>query len=95
MPVSLTGSRVAFKLGRQLSVIAVLVFCALAYLFGPAAAPALRNAAANECNDYAQGNYRSFRLSWQVGLHPHWTCRDASRSADEPVSLGWWANPLR
>jgi len=95
MPVSVTGSSVTFKLVRQLSVVVVLVFCTLAYLYGPAASPALRNAAVDQCNDYAQGNYRSFRLSWHVGVYPHWSCWDASRPADKAVSLGWWTNPFR
>jgi hypothetical protein len=95
MPVSVTGSSVTFKLVRQLSVVVVLVFCTLGYLYGPAASPALRNAAIDQCNDHAQGNYRSFRLSWQVSLYPHWTCWDASRPDEKAVSLGWWTNPFR
>ena len=94
MGVSLSGSRLTFKIIRRTSFSVVVIFCALAYLYGPAAAPAMRNAAITECNDYAQGNYRSLRLSWNVGVRPHWTCSDASRPEEQAVSLGWWTNPF-
>ena len=54
----------------------------------------MRKAAAGECNDHAEGNCRSFRLSWTVGVLPHWSCWDASRPQKDPVSLGWWTNPF-
>jgi len=95
MPVSVMGSSVTFRLVRQLSVVVVLVFAVLAYLYGPAASPAMRDTAIDQCNDYAQGNFRSFRLSWNVGVYPHWTCWDASRPETAAISLGWWTNPFR
>ena len=94
MGVSLSGSSTTFTTVRRLSVAVVVVFCVLGYLYGPAAAPGMRNAAIRECNDYAQGNYRSFRLSWELTGLPHWSCRDASRPDVEAVSLGWWTNPF-
>ena len=95
MPVSVTGSSVTFRLVRQLSIGVVRVFAVLAYLYGPAASPAMRDAAVDQCNSYAQGNYRSFRLTWHVGAHPHWSCWDASHPETAAVSLGWWTNPFR
>jgi hypothetical protein len=94
MPVSAVGTSVGLSGVRRLSVAVVAVFSALAYLYGPAASPAMRDAAIATCNDYAQGNYRSFRLAWEVGVYPHWTCWDASRPDVAPVSLGWWTNPF-
>ena len=60
--------------GAATAVAVVVVFVVLAYLYGPAASPAMRNAAVDECNDHAEGNWRSFRLSWNVGVYPHWMC---------------------
>jgi hypothetical protein len=94
MPISATSSSTTFRLVRQLAVVVVAVFCVLGYLYGPAASPAMRNAAIAQCNDYAQGNFRSFRLTWNVGVRPHWTCWDASRPTTPDISLGWWTNPL-
>jgi hypothetical protein len=54
----------------------------------------MRDAAIDQCNQYAQGNYRSFRLTWKVAAYPHWTCWDASRPEAAEVSLGWWTNPF-
>ena len=54
----------------------------------------MHDAAVAKCNDYASGNYRSFRLSWTVGVRPHWTCWDASRPEEPEVSFGWWVNPF-
>ena len=94
MPVSAVGASLDFTTIRRLAVGVVAMFCTLAYLYGPAASPAMRNAAIATCNDYAQGNYRSFRLSWEVSMYPHWTCWDASRPENRAVSLGWWTNPF-
>ena len=94
MPVSAVGTSLGFATVRRVSVAVVALFGALAYLYGPAASPAMRNAAIATCNDYAQGNYRSFRLNWQVDVRPHWTCWDAGRPEAEPVNLGWWTNPF-
>jgi hypothetical protein len=95
MAVSASGSSLTFTMVRRLAGGVVVIFVVLAYLYGPAAAPALRSAAVDECNDHAQGNFRSFRLSWQVGVYPHWTCWDASRPTEDAISLGWWTNPFR
>jgi hypothetical protein len=54
----------------------------------------MRTAAVGQCNEHAQGNWRSYRLSWEVGVHPHWRCADASRPEEKAVSLGWWTNPF-
>jgi len=94
MPVSAVGSGLSFSLVRRLAAAVIVIFCVLAYLYGPAATPAMHNSALSECNEYAQGNYRSFRLSWNVGVLPHWSCSDASRPNRDPVSLGWWTNPF-
>jgi hypothetical protein len=89
MRVSLSGSDLTFQMVRRLSV------AVLGYLYGPAASPAMRTQAVNECNDHAEGNWRSFRLSWNVGVYPHWTCWDASKPGEQAISLGWWTNPFQ
>ena len=94
MGVSASGSSLTMKTVRQVSVAVVAVFVVLAYLYGPAVTPGFRDAAATECNEHATGNFRSFRLTWHVGVYPHWSCWDASRPDATPVSLGWWTNPL-
>jgi hypothetical protein len=75
-------------------VVVVVVCAVLCYLYGPAFAPATRTAAAGQCNEHARGNWRSYRLSWEVGVYPHWRCADASRPDEAAVSLGWWTNPF-
>ena len=94
MAVSAVGQNLNFDVVRRLAVGVVVVFAALTYLYGPASSPTLHKAAAGECNAYAEGNFRSFRLSWTVGVLPHWSCWDASRPQKDPVSLGWWTNPF-
>lgn len=94
MAVSAVGTTFTFAMVRRLAAAVVVIFAVLGYLYGPAAAPAMHNAAAIECNTYAQGNFRSFRLTWEVGVYPHWSCLDASRPTKDPISLGWWTNPL-
>ncbi len=94
MGVSQSGSKLTFTVVRRLAALVVVVFLALVYLYGPAATPAVHQAAIAECNDYAQGNWRSYQLSWEVGLQPHWRCADASRPTKDAVSLGWWTNPF-
>ncbi len=54
----------------------------------------MRSQAVNECNEHAEGNWRSFRLSWNVSVYPHWTCWDASKPEQKAISLGWWTNPF-
>jgi hypothetical protein len=94
MRVSLSGQNLTFTMVRRLSVAVVVIFVVLGYLYGPAASPAMRNQAIAECNNHAAGDFRSFRLDWNVGVYPHWTCWDASRPEREGVSLGWWTNPF-
>jgi len=95
MAVSAIGANLNFDVVRRLAAGVVVGFVLFAYLFGPATAPLLQQAATNRCNDYAEGNFRSYRLSWHVGLLPHWTCWDASRPQRDAVSLGWSPNPFR
>ncbi len=94
MGVSLSGSDLTMVTVRRLAAGVVVLFCTLGYLYGPPAMPGLRDAAAAQCNAHSQGNFRSFRLGWQVGVLPHWTCGDASHPGREPVSLGWWTSPF-
>jgi hypothetical protein len=94
MQVSLSGQSLTFQMVRRLSVVVIICFVVLAYLYGPAASPAMRNQAIAECNDHAEGNWRSFRLNWNVGVYPHWTCWDASKPMKKAISLGWWTNPF-
>jgi hypothetical protein len=94
MAVSAVGTNLTFRMVRRTAVAVVALFCALAYLYGPAATPALRQSAMNQCNDLAHGNFRSFRLAWEVGVRPHWTCWDASRPSSNEIDLGWWTNPF-
>lgn len=95
MGVSLSGSDLTFRTVRRTSVAVVAIFVVLAYLYGPAASPAMHDAAVAQCNDHAEGNWRSYRLSWHVGIYPHWACSDASRPGRKAVSLGWWTSPFR
>lgn len=62
------------------------------YFFGPVMTPLMHGAALKTCNDLAGGNYRSFRLTWQVSSHPHWSCWDASKPMKPTVNLGWWVS---
>jgi hypothetical protein len=95
MGVSVTAtSTISSAFIKRLSVAVVVVFATLYYLYGPAATPAVHDAAVTKCNAYAQGNFRSFRLGWVVGFHPHWTCWDESRPDVPEISLGWWVNPF-
>jgi hypothetical protein len=94
MGVSATGSNLTFRMVRRLAVGVIAVFVVLAYLYGPPATPGMRDSAVAQCNDHAEGNFRSFRLSWHVGVYPHWSCWDASRPSTAPLNLGWWTNPL-
>ena len=94
MGVSLSGSDLTIGAVRRLAALTVALFLVFAYLYGPAAMPGLHAAAVEECNEHAKGNYRSFRLSWHVGLQPHWICSDASRPTAGAVNLGWWTSPF-
>ena len=94
MGVSLSGSDLTFTTVRRLAVGILVLFVTLFYLYGPAASPPMHDAAVAQCNDYAQGNWRSYRLSWRVGVYPHWECGDASRPQRADISLGWWNDPF-
>jgi hypothetical protein len=95
MGVSATGSRrwSIRSLKRFLTGSSLLLVGAL-YLYGPPVTPALHNAAADACNLHAKSNYRSYGLSWYVGLRPHWQCADASRPKAPALDYGWWVNPF-
>jgi hypothetical protein len=95
MGVSVSGSDLTFATVRRLAVAIVAIFGTLFYLYGPAASPTLHDAAIRECNDHAEGNWRSYRLTWHVSVYPHWTCGDASRPARAEIDLGWWTDPRR
>ena len=94
MGVSLSGSNLTFIMVRRMAVVVVAVFAVLTYLYGPALSPATRSAAIDQCNSHAEGNWRSYRLSWHVGVYPHWLCWDATKPSVNAVSLGWWTNPF-
>ena len=94
MAVSAVGTNLTFRMVRRTGRRGRACLLVLGYLYGPAATPALRDSATNECNAYAHGNFRSFRLAWQVGVRPHWDCWDASRPNKPEVDLGWWTNPF-
>lgn len=94
MGVSQSGSSLGLVVIRRAAAAVAVILGVLAYLYGPAVSPALRNEAIAQCNDHAEGNWRSFRLAWNVGVYPHWTCWDASQPEEKAVSLGWWTNPF-
>src|SRR4051794_41959459 len=95
MPVSAVGSNLTFSIVGRLAVGVVAIFCVLSYLYGPAASPALRNAAIAQCNEHAEGNFRSFRLSWRGRGYPHWTCWGPRPPEGDAGRPGGGANPLR
>jgi hypothetical protein len=94
MAVSAVGTNLTFRMVRRMAAVVVVVFFVLSYLYGPAATPALRSSATNECNAQAHDDFRDYRLVWQVGVRPHWTCWDASRPNRAAVDLGWWTDPF-
>jgi hypothetical protein len=94
MGVSVSGSSLTFTMVRRSTIAVIAIFVVLSYLYGPAVSPAMRTAAIGQCNDHAEGNWRSYRLSWKVGIYPHWLCADASKPNRSAVSLGWWTNPF-
>jgi hypothetical protein len=94
MGVSVSGSDLGFTMVRRAAVTVIAIFVVLSYLYGPAVSPAMRTAAVGQCNDHAEGNWRSYRLSWDVGVYPHWMCGDASKPTERAISLGWWTNPF-
>ncbi len=94
MAVSAVGANLNFDLIRRMAVGVVVAFALFAYFYGPVSAPLLQQAAVDKCNDFAEGNFRSYRLHWDVGVYPHWVCWDAGRPQRDPVSLGWSPNPF-
>jgi hypothetical protein len=66
MRVSLSGSDLTFTMVRRLATAVVVIFVVLGYLYGPAASPAMRHQAVSECNDHAEGNWRSALSSRHV-----------------------------
>jgi hypothetical protein len=96
MGISTTGSNRWSMSSFKTTLTVVLLLLGLGiYLYGPPFTPRLHAAAVRACNDHAGGNYRSYRLSWHVGVGPHWTCWDASRPSEQPVDMGWWVGPLQ
>ncbi|HEX6515917.1 MAG TPA: hypothetical protein VF049_10090 [Nocardioidaceae bacterium] len=91
MGVSATGSSELpmRSLRRTLAVLAA-AFAVGFYLYGPLVLPASHAAAETSCNQRVGGDFRSFRLSWEVGTRPHWLCWDASAPAKPAMNLGWW-----
>ncbi|MGZ4469428.1 MAG: hypothetical protein ACXVXB_13175 [Nocardioidaceae bacterium] len=96
MPISKTATSTWSMKTLKTTILALVAVLAVAiYLFGPPTFPRLKNAAIQACNEHAGGNYRSYRLSWHVGVGPHWSCWDASKPTHPPVDMGWWVSPLR
>ncbi len=99
MGISLEGDQgLSVRSVRAVFVVFTIFFGFLIYFYGPPFTPAVRSAANEQCNEYANGNYRDYRLEWVSGpgeVTPHWSCGDASRPDVAPVSLGWWVSPFR
>lgn len=96
MGVSAVGARgLSMSTIRSTLIVFAVFFAFGVYFYGPPVTPGLRAAATEACNEYAGGNFRSYRLSWESGpgSTPHWSCWDASRPTERPVSFGWWVNP--
>ncbi len=66
------------------------------YFYGPQVMPRVERAAVAECNEYAGGNFRAYRLAWVTWPDddPHWACWDARNPQEKAISLGWWVNPF-
>jgi hypothetical protein len=95
MGISATGSRgLSMTSIKSMFAVGAVVVGGAFYLYGPPVTPTLRAAAASACNEHSGGNFRSFRLHWDVGTKPAWTCWDASRPDRQAVSLGWWVDPF-
>ena len=79
--------------------VAVVIFVLLGtviYFYGPLVTPGMQRAATEQCNEYAGGNFRSYRLEWVTWPDgdPHWSCWDARNPEVRAVDLGWWTNPF-
>lgn len=98
MGISATGQTGLSMRGvLSMLVVVAILLGTIVYFYGPAVAPRVSDAARAECNEYAGGNFRSFRLEWVTGPgeRPHWSCWDASRPEERAISLGWWVDPFR
>ena len=67
MQVSLSGQSLTFQMVRRLAVAVIAIFVVLAYLYGPAASPAMRTEAIAQCNDHAEGRLSSTELEQRTG----------------------------
>ena len=94
MGVSATGrTGLSVTSVRSFLVVMAVLFGFGVYFYGPPLTPALRAAATEACNEYAGGNYRSYRLEWVTGTPSRWQCFDRSEPARKPVDMGWWVTP--
>ena len=97
MGVSAVGqSGLSTRSIRSMLVVIFVLLAAAIYFYGPMVAPGMERAATQECNEYAGGNFRSYRLDWVTwpDADPHWSCWDARKPEVKAVDLGWWTNPF-
>jgi hypothetical protein len=96
MGISASGANgLSMSTIKTIFIVGALLVAAGFYLYGPPVTPSLRAAAVSACNEHAGGNFRSYRLHWQTGRSPHWSCWDAGNPERLPVNYGWWVNPFR
>jgi hypothetical protein len=81
---------------RSMLVVIFVLLAAAIYFYGPMVTPGMERAAAEQCNEHAGGNFRSYRLDWVTwpDADPHWSCWDAREPEVKAVDLGWWTNPF-
>jgi hypothetical protein len=97
MGISVSGQTgLSMRAIRSMLIVILVLVGTIVYFYGPLIAPTVASAAEQECNDYAGGNFRSYRLEWVSWPNddPHWRCWDARRPEVQAVSLGWWVNPF-
>ena len=97
MGISASGrSGLSMRAIRSMLVVIFVLVGTFFYFYGPLVTPTVANAAESACNEYAGGNFRSYRLAWVSwpDTDPHWACWDASRPTEQAISLGWWVNPF-
>ena len=97
MGISASGQTgLSMRAIRSMLIVIFVLLGTFVYFYGPLIAPTVANAAEAECNEYAGGNFRSYRLTWVSwpDTDPHWACWDASRPTEKAISLGWWVNPF-
>lgn len=81
---------------RSMLIVIFVLLGTAVYFYGPLVTPTVAQAAVDECNEHAGGNFRSYRLEWVTWPdEPHWSCWDARSPQEKAVSLGWWVNPFR